>query len=139
MKARPYLLCLLCLVGCTASRTLPIEMDAVQATFDASEEDIFFTTQQVFVQAGYPLDRTERATGTIATEARRVTGQEVQIRCSGMPDTEHLQVSFAARVQKHTLTLRAQTDTGPKASHCISSGVTERAMIEKIRAAIYEK
>ena len=138
MKARYLWLCLLCVAGCTSSRILPVDMEAVQATFDASEEEIYYTTQKVLVQEGYLLDQTERSTGTIATEPRLLTGQEAHIQCSSTSEADPLKLAFAACVHQHTLTLWMRLDADPKAASCASSGMMEQVLVEKIRAAMQE-
>lgn len=143
MKRTLYLLCLLCMAGCATSRMVPVESQAVDATFAASEEDLFYTAQRIFVQEGYLLDSTQKSTGTISTEPQRIAWRADQVSCAGMrkeTGEAMLQVSFSARVQQHTLTLwthmQAESEVAGRAASCASSGAIEREMMEKISAAI---
>jgi len=122
---------------------ISVESKAVDGTFAASEEELFFTAQKVFVQEGYLLASTQITTGTISTEPQRVAWRADQVSCVGTnaaTDDAMLKVAFSARVQQHTLTLwthmQADRDTAKDAAPCVSSGALEREMIEKIRVAI---
>ena len=152
MRRISLLLVVMSLIGCAGTYAPPVTREHLTATtVGATKTDIFRTAQQVLVTEGYQITNADEMAGTISTAPRNLRVTPLEVDCGTTMGLDYLKdvrtstrVAVGLVIGEGTLTAKANIEGEYKPGSaiqnitltCVSRGVIEQALVEKINAAI---